>query len=124
MKLLGRVGALVRDRRVRAPGRASAARLCLGLLCSGAGGAALAQQRPVAPEQSQGAERSPGWQRQQPAQERARELMRQEGVLPSAEERREELRTLNEIYRDLMPPGPGTVLAPGLAPEPGPRGER
>ena len=124
MKLLGRVGALVRDRRVRAPGRAAAARLCLGLLCSGAGGAALAQQRPEAPEQSQGAERFPGWQRQQPTRERARELMRQEGVLPSAEERREELRTLNEIYRDVMPPGQGTLPAPGLAPEPGPRGER
>lgn len=50
--------------------------------------------------------------------------MREEGVLPNPEERREELRSLNRIYRELMPPGPGTVPAPGVAPETGPRRER
>ena len=110
----------------RAPHRADAACLCLGVLCAffGTGGAALAQQqRPDTPP-PRSAEASPEWQRQQPTQERARELMRQEGVLPSQQERREELRTLNEIYREVMPEGRGTVPAPGLAPDPGPRGER
>lgn len=114
----------------RAPHRADAsACLCLGALCTffGIGGAALAQQqqqqRPDTPP-PRSAEASPEWQRQQPTQERARELMRQEGVLPSQQERREELRTLNEIYREVMPEGRGTVPAPGLAPDPGPRGER
>lgn len=111
----------------RAPHRADAAgRLCLGALCAsfGIGGAALAQQqRPDTPP-PRSAEAAPEWQRQQPTQERARELMRQEGVLPSQQERREELRTLNEIYREVMPEGRGTVPAPGMAPEPGPRGER
>ncbi|GAA0566368.1 hypothetical protein GCM10009416_00400 [Craurococcus roseus] len=114
---------------VRTPPRRAAAAACLrlGALCAffGVGGAALAQQqqRPDAPP-PRSTETSPEWQRQQPTQERARGLMRQEGVLPSQQERREELRTLNEIYREVMPEGRGAVPAPGLAPDPGPRGER
>lgn len=107
----------------RAPRRAAAAAcLCFGLLSFGAGGAALAQQQAETPPRQ--AEVPPERYRQQPAPERARDLMRQEGVLPSPEERREELRTLNQIYRELMPPGPGAVPAPGLAPESEPRRER
>lgn len=63
---------------------------------------------------------SPGddaWQRQQPTRERARELMERQGVAASPEERRRELRTLNEIHRELMLPGT-TVPAPHLAPPP------
>ena len=107
----------------RAPRRAAAAAcLCFGLLPFGAGGAALAQRSEAPPPRS--SEVAPGQYRQQPSPERARDLMRQEGVLPSPEERREELRALNQIYRELMPPGPGTVPAPGVAPEAGPRRER
>lgn len=101
---------------------ATAACLCFGLLSFGAGCAALAQQQSETPPRQ--AEVPPEQYRQQPAPERARDLMRQEGVLPSPEERREELRTLNQIYRELMPPGPGAVPAPGVAPEPGSRRER
>lgn len=101
---------------------AAAACLCFGLLAFCASGAALAQQRSEAPPRQ--AEVPPEQYRQQPAPERARDLMRREDVLPAPEERREELRTLNQIYRELMPPGPGAVPAPGLAPEPGPRTER
>lgn len=106
----------------RAPRQAAAAAcLCFGLLPFGAGGAALAQRSEAPPRSS---EVAPGQHRQQPAPERARDLMRQEGVLPSPEERRGELRALNQMYRELMPPGPGTVPAPGVAPEAGPRRER
>lgn len=107
----------------RAPRRAAtAACLCFCLLSFGAGGAALAQQQFEAPPRQ--AEVPPEQYRQQPAPERARDLLRQEGVLPSPEERREELRTLNQLYRELMPPDPGTVPAPGVAAEPEPRRER
>lgn len=105
----------------RAPRRAAAARLCFGLLCFGAGGAAIAQQRSETPP-PRPAEVSPEQYRQQPAPERARDLLRQEEALPKPEERREELRTLNQLYRELMPQGRGVVPAPDLAP--GPRGER
>ena len=57
------------------------------------------------------------WQRQQPTRERTRELMEREGVALSPEERREQLRTLNEIHRELMPPG-STVPAPEVARNP------
>ncbi len=103
-------------------GTAAVACLCFGLLSFGAAGAALAQQQPEAPPRQ--AEVPPERYRQQPAPERARDLLRQEDALPSAEERREELRTLNQLYRELMPQGLGTVPAPGLAPGSGPRGER
>lgn len=97
--------------------------LCAGLLSFGGGTTALAGQRPDTPS-SRSADVSPELYRQQPSQDRVRDLLRQEGILPSPEERREELRTLNQIYRELMPEGPGAVPAPGLTPEPGPRGER
>jgi hypothetical protein len=98
----------------------AAACLCFGL---GAFGAALAQEPPETPP-PQHADVPPDRYQQQPSSERARGLLEHEGALPSPEERREELRTLNQIYRELMPESRGTVPAPGLAPEPGPRGER
>jgi hypothetical protein len=55
------------------------------------------------------------WQRQQPTRERVQDLLQQDGIQPSPAERPEELRSLNEIHRQLMPPGT-TVPAPGLAP--------
>ena len=125
MKPSGNTDARARGKPARAPRRAAvAARLCLGALCFTGGGALAQQQRPEAPPLSRSTEASPEWQRQQPTQDRTRDLMRQEGVLPSQEERREELRTLNEVYREVMPQGPGTVPAPGVAAEPRPRGER
>lgn len=103
--------------------KAAAACLCVVLLHFGVGDAAFAQQRSDA-SPSRDADVPPERYRQQPNRERTRDLLRQEEALPDAEERREELRTLNRIYRDLVPPGPGTVPAPRLAPEQAPRGDR
>ncbi len=64
--------------------------------------------QPADPPQANGS-----WQRQQPTVERARELMREQGVAESPQERREELRDLNAIARELLPPDP-TLPAPGL----------
>ncbi len=94
---------------VRAMLACGALALGLGLLPGGAG----AQPAPAGPPTAPG----DAWQRQQPTRERTQRLMEQQGVAPSEEERREQLRTLNEIHRQLMPPGT-TVPAPGLAPSP------
>jgi hypothetical protein len=111
-----RFGFRVDARSGRAPPRAAnAARLCLGALCFGAGNEAFAQGSDAPPR---AAVLPQDWQRQQPTRERSRDLMREEGVLPSPEERREELRTLNELYRELVP-SPGSVPAPGVVKEPG-----
>lgn len=105
----------------RTPHRAAAAVcLCLGSLLVCWSGVAPAQQRSEPPVRQ--AEPPPGRYWQQPASEPERESARPDDTPPSAEERREELRTLNRIYRELMPPGPGTVPAPRLAPEQAPRG--
>lgn len=92
--------------------RRAAAGLCLGV--SVAGGA-LAQSPQAAPPPPPG--RTDGtsqWQRQQPTRERAQRLLREEGIAPSPQERERELRTLNRLHRELMPPGT-TVPAPGVA---------
>ncbi len=57
------------------------------------------------------------WQRQQPTKDRARDLMREEGVAAPPEVRREQLRDLNATSRDLLPPG-APLPAPRLAEEP------
>lgn len=102
-----------RRARLRRRTAAAAAGLFLGALCGG-GGAALAQTADAPPRAGVDADR----QRQQPSPEHARERLRQEGALPSEEARREQLRALNEIYRELMPSGRGAVPAPEVAPEP------
>ena len=81
------------------------------LLCLLVGGASVAAQTPPAPSNGAGE----AWQRQQPTRDRTQDLMRREGVAESQAERRQELRSLNEIHRELMPPGT-TVPAPGLTP--------
>ncbi len=58
------------------------------------------------------------WQRQQPTRDRTQELLRQNDGQASPADRREELRTLNQIHRELMPPGV-TVPAPGVIPQTG-----
>lgn len=63
--------------------------------------------------QSESSDATQSWQRQQPTVERTQRLMRGEGVAEPPQERREELRTLNEIARDLLPPDP-VLPAPGL----------
>ncbi|MBU8536580.1 hypothetical protein [Falsiroseomonas tokyonensis] len=59
------------------------------------------------------AEATESWQRQQPTVERTRRLAREEGVAASPQERREQLRDLNAIARELLPPDP-VLPAPGL----------
>lgn len=76
-------------------------------------GSLLAQQPPPGSQPG-----STEWQRQQPTRERAQDLLRQEGEAASPAERRQELRSLNELHRELMPRGT-TVPAPGVAPPSG-----
>lgn len=101
--------------------RRAVAGLCLGVFV---GGGALAQApvatQPPPPGRTDGTSQ---WQRQQPTRERAQSLLRDEGIAPSPQERRRELRTLNRLHRELMPPGT-TVPAPGVARRnPAPSGE-
>ncbi|MGK7870536.1 hypothetical protein [Falsiroseomonas sp. E2-1-a20] len=63
--------------------------------------------------QSDNGEATEAWQRQQPTVERTRRLTREQGVAASPQERREELRDLNAIARELLPPDP-VLPAPGL----------
>jgi hypothetical protein len=63
--------------------------------------------------QSANAEATESWQRQQPTVERTRRLAHEEGVAASPRERREQLRDLNAIARELLPPDP-VLPAPGL----------
>ncbi len=93
------------------PARRAGIALVLCLFVAGGPGAA---QTP--PAQPSGA--ADAWQRQQPTRDRTQELLQQEGIRPSPAERREELRSLNEIHRGLMPPG-AVPPAPGLAPSSG-----
>lgn len=89
--------------------RRIAAGLCLGMLAVGGAFA----QAPEAPPLGR-AEDTSRWQRQQPTRQRTQKLFRKEGIAPSPQERRGELRTLNRVHRELMPPGT-TVPAPGVA---------
>jgi hypothetical protein len=76
--------------------------------------AALSPRYPLAQQPPSG---SDAWQRQQPTRERTQDLLREQDAAASTEERRQELRTLNELHRELMPPGT-TVPAPGVTPPP------
>ena len=82
-------------------------------LCFAMAGGALAQSSPPPRPGQQGAEDADAWQRQQPTRERTRSLMQDEGVARAPAERREELRDLNAIARDLLPPG-AALPAPDL----------
>lgn len=94
------------------PTRRIAAGLCLSVFAIGG---ALAQTPEAAPPPSPGrADGTSHWQRQQPTRQRTQRLLREEGIAPSPQERRNELRALNRIHRELMPPGT-TVPAPGVA---------
>lgn len=95
----------------RAP-RVRIALVGLGALVTGAGlppGLLLAQQPPSGNE---------AWQRQQPSRERTQDLLREHDAGATPAERRRELRTLNELHRELMPPGTN-LPAPGVAPASG-----
>lgn len=86
--------------------------LCLSALAIGG---ALAQTPEATPSPPPGrADGTSHWQRQQPTRKRTQRLFREEGIAPSPQERRRELRMLNRIHRELMPPGT-TVPAPGVA---------
>jgi hypothetical protein len=94
----------------RRPGRlpVQAGALLLGVCAALPPGYPLAQQPPSG---------SDSWQRQQPTRERTQDLLREQDAAASPEERRQELRTLNELHRELMPPGT-TVPAPSVPPPP------
>lgn len=93
-------------------------------LCVAASGGAPAQEREApAASPPDRTDQSQDRNLQQPTRERTRELLREEGIAPSAEERRSQLRELNDIHRELMPPG-STVPAPGSAVNPAQPGGR
>ncbi len=54
---------------------------------------------------------------EQPTRDQTNRLMRQNGIAPSAEQSRDQLRTLNELDRKLLPNDP-SVPAPGVQSRP------
>ncbi len=99
------------------PGLARARWMALVVLGAGAlaGGSAAAQER------AQGGSAPPPrigpiWdgQRHQPSRGEVEERLRARGTIPRPEERRDELRELNELSRELLPPG-SPLPAPEVA---------
>lgn len=91
--------------------RGAVAGFCLGALAIGGALAQTPEATPLPP--SRNTDGPSHWQRQQPTRDRVHRLLREEGIAPSPQERRRELRTLNRIHRELMPPGT-MVPAPGV----------
>ena len=81
-----------------------------------AGGVAFAQTAAAQTAAAQTA--APGARDdEQPTRDQTNRLMRQNGIAPSAEQSRDQLRTLNELDRKLLPNDP-SVPAPGVQSRP------